>query len=119
MSTKAKIIIKYDEDVLCFYRNTDGYPDGTLPTLQKFLNLIKIGKIRDNVFQASGWLIVIGMEEDKKSFSKLMSENDKNDYDSWKVGTYEPINSDYEDVDYVYTIDLKMKEITFFKKWMG
>jgi len=64
MSTRAQIKItdSFGQE-LWFYRHSDGYPDGTLPTLQKFLDWVKAGKIRDNVEQAAGWLILIGAEE--------------------------------------------------------
>jgi len=66
MSTRAGVIIKDGHDELHFYRHSDGYPEGTLPTLEKFLNLVKEGKIRNNVDQAAGWLIIIGAEEYNK-----------------------------------------------------
>lgn len=64
MSTRAGIVL-IDEsgDTLHFYRHSDGYPKGTMPTLRKFLNLVKKGQIRDNVSQAGGWLVLIGAME--------------------------------------------------------
>ena len=83
MSTRANIIIKDEYDKLWFYRHHDGYPSVTLPSLNKFLSWIKEGKIRNNVNQAAGWLILLGAEEygNKGSF-------DENS--DWKVGAYEP-----------------------------
>jgi hypothetical protein len=63
MSTRANIIIKDKYGQLIFYRHSDGYPEGALPTLKKLMSWVKDGKIRDNVDQASGWLILIGAEE--------------------------------------------------------
>ena len=63
MSTRANIIIKDEHSQLIFYRHSDGYPEGALPTLNKFMDWVKAGKIRDNVDQASGWLILIGAQE--------------------------------------------------------
>lgn len=51
MSTRANIIVKDKHDTLWFYRHSDGYPEGTLPSLNKFLDMVKSGKIRDNVGQ--------------------------------------------------------------------
>lgn len=65
MSTRANIIITDGQDKLFFYRHSDGYPSGTLPTLNLFLEWVKVGKIRDNVQQAAGWLILIGANEYK------------------------------------------------------
>ena len=63
MSTRAGIIIKDGHSEQHFYRHSDGYPEGTKPTLEKFLQYVKDGKIRDNTSQAAGWLIIIGAEE--------------------------------------------------------
>jgi hypothetical protein len=64
MSTRAGIVlIDENGDTIHFYRHSDGYPKGTLPTLRKFLNLVKRKQIRDNVNQASGWLVLIGAME--------------------------------------------------------
>ena len=46
MSTRANIIIRDDVNKLFFYRHSDGYPEGTLPTLKQFTGLISSGKIR-------------------------------------------------------------------------
>ena len=60
MSTRANIVIKDEYSELWFYRHSDGYPEGTLPTLTEFLDAVKAGLIRNNVSQAAGWLIIIG-----------------------------------------------------------
>ena len=101
MSTRANILIKDSfGDELQFYRHSDGYPEGTMPTLEKFLDLIKSGKIRNNVNQAAGWLIVIGHEEYKQTRKQWPSS-------AWKVGAYEPTTGEHGDIDYLYTIDLE------------
>jgi len=122
MSTRANIIIKDEYEELIFYRHSDGYPEGTMPTLKKFLNLVKSGKIRDDASQAAGWLIIIGHEEYLKDFrgetkpfgTKLFnSENDR--LSDWKVGAYEPTSQIHGDIEYLYTVDLEKKEITYKK----
>lgn len=105
MSTRANIIIKDKWDELWFYRHSDGYPEGTLPTLNKFLKMVTEGKIRDNLTQAAGWLIVIGHEEYAKSREKYPSLS------GWKVGAYEPTTAQHGDIEFLYTVDLTKKTI--------
>lgn len=102
MSTRCQIIIKDEEDELWFYRHSDGYPSGTLPTLEKFMTWVKEGKIRDNVEQASGWLIIIGSRE-LRDLLKGLPDN----YMDWKVGAYEPsVPYEHGDIEYLYELDL-------------
>lgn len=115
MSTRANIRIKDKHTEVWFYRHSDGYPEGTLPTLNKFLDLVKSNKIRDNVSQASGWLVLIGAEEYKQSLEKL-NNSEVGGY-NWKVGAYEPTDKLHIGVDFVYTVDLDKKEITFKSEW--
>lgn len=107
MSTRANIVLKDGEDKLWFYRHSDGYPEGTMPTLNKFLNLIKEKKIRDDISQASGWLIIIGAEENHTPSTDQL----RNDGYDWKVGAYEPTTGQHGDIDYLYTVDLEKKTI--------
>ena len=95
MSTRANIVLKDTHgEQLWFYRHSDGYPAGTMPTLKKFIQLVLDGKIRDNASQAGGWLVIIGHEEYKKYRS------------DWKVGAYEPTTGKHGDIEYLYTISL-------------
>lgn len=98
MSTRANIVIKDAHEKLWFYRHSDGYPEGTMPTLEKFLQYVKDGKIRNNVGQAAGWLIIIGHNE--------YETPDTPDKD-WKVGAYEPTTGQHCDIEYLYTVDLQ------------
>lgn len=125
MSTRAqiKIIDEYGQE-LWFYRHSDGYPEGTMPTLQKFIDWVRAGKIRDNVEQAAGWLILIGAEEYNKTMvvvngsyervlkTTLTSPSDDN-LSGWKCGAYEPCACrDYHgDIEYFYTVSLAKKTI--------
>ena len=131
MSTRANVIIKdsFGQDII-FYRHSDGYPEGTEPTLKKFLQLVKDGTIRDNVSQASGWLVIIGHEEyrgkqlkfdcsgEKFKHSEVVIPLGLESFDhvdagmSWKVGSYEPTTYISEDAEYLYTIDLEKKTLT-------
>ncbi len=109
MSTRANIIIKDEYGEVIFYRHSDGYPEGTLPTLREFLSLVKSGKIRNNVSQASGWLILIGAKE----YGVLREDftPEYKDMMEWKVGAYEPTTQIHGDIEYLYTIDLTEESI--------
>ena len=109
MGTRAQIIIKDSCEEVWFYRHSDGYPEGTLPTLEKFLDWVKSGRIRDNASQAAGWLVIIGHNE-----YQISDEPDAEDkIYGWKVSAYEPCSNQlHSDIDYLYTIDLEAKTIT-------
>ena len=49
MSTRANIVLVDDTDRLYFYRHSDGYPEGTMPSLELFIDAVRQGKIRDNL----------------------------------------------------------------------
>lgn len=125
MSTRANIIIKDKWSKLCFYRHSDGYPEGTLPTLEKFIQLVKDGKIKDNVSQSAGWLIIIGAVEYQCLNSGLFPETNKRPWEietdklveaidpkDWKVGAYEPTDGIHGDIEHLYVIDLETKTIS-------
>ena len=123
MSTRANIVIKDKCDSLWFYRHSDGYPDGTMPTLEKFLEWVTSGKIRDNVGQASGWLILIGTKEYNTKYdveahkeieipAEELLEPGEDSISGWKCGAYEPTTGQHEDIQFLYTVDLDKKEIT-------
>jgi len=108
MSTRANILITDSNGgKLWFYRHSDGYPDGTLPTLNKFLDMVKSGAIRNNVGQAAGWLIIIGRDEYVSDAEGQLA----NALTSWKVGAYEPTTGKHGDIEYLYTINLEKKTI--------
>jgi hypothetical protein len=121
MSTRANIIIKDGSGrQLIFYRHSDGYPEGALPTLKKFMSWVKDEKIRDNVDQAAGWLILIGAEEygeiyeggGKYKPKKTLTEPDpNNEFSGWNCGAYEPTTCIHGDIEYLYTLDLDEKTI--------
>jgi len=127
MSTRANIKIVDKYSTLWFYRHSDGYPEGTLPTLEKFLQYVKDGKIRGNCSQGAGWLIIIGAEEYKNyqipregaRWSDLSSVEAKKwegkiptEPRNWKVGAYEPTSGQHGDIEFLYTIDLEKMTIT-------
>jgi hypothetical protein len=116
MSTRCNIKVADGYDTLWFYRHSDGYPEGALPTLKKFMGWVKDGLIRENVGQASGWLIVIGHKEyseyEGNGYTDLPS---KESGSGWKVGAYEPTTGEHGDIEYLYELDLRKKKITVLK----
>lgn len=129
MSTRANIVIKEGNQKLFFYRHSDGYPEGAMPTLSIFMDWLKSGKIRTDVQQGSGWLILLGaMEyntlpkfeiekpwrEGAKGYGKVESIQAPED---WKCGAYEPTTGIHGDIEFLYVIDLAKKEISCFRDW--
>jgi hypothetical protein len=124
MSTRCQILIKDDYgDGILFYRHSDGYPDGAMPTLQKFMDWIRRGIIRDNAEQAAGWLVLIGAKEYDKKYVDFDSVPKKNLFEpdtddagmGWKCGAYEPAKSRHGDIEYLYILDLNAKTITCYE----
>ena len=119
MSTRCQILIKDGEgDELLFYRHSDGYPEGTMPTLQEFMKWVRQGFIRDNVEQSTGWLILIGTREINSESSKPVPSLKPNPEDKmygWKCGIYEPSLERHGDISYLYILDLEYKTITCYK----
>ena len=107
MSTRANIKVQDATGELWFYRHSDGYPAVATQTLNKFMTLLNEGKIRDNLTQASGWLIRLGASE--YDVPELPDELDTG-Y-SWKVGSIEPTTGQHGDIEYLYTIDLPSKTL--------
>jgi hypothetical protein len=63
MSTRSQIIIKDGYTEQWFYRHSDGYPQENMPELYKFMSWVNEGKIRNNVEQSCGWLVLLGAKE--------------------------------------------------------
>lgn len=110
MSTSASIKITDECEDLYFYRHCDGYPEGVLPTLNKFLDWVKEGRIRDIAGQAAPWLIIIGAREFHGSIHEEPLEPDLY---SWKVGSYELAGPEImqDACDYHYVVNIKTQEI--------
>lgn len=146
MSTRANVVITDSfKTELWFYRHSDGYPEGTLPTLKKFCKWVHEGKIRDNANQSAGWLIIIGADEYKeyhiikhdifaanynhdefeaKKEKKLKKWEGKipnsplntdNICSDWKVGAYEPTFKRHGDIEYLYVIHLAGKKMYIYE----
>ena len=106
MATRCNIVVSdaYGKE-LWYYRHYDGYPDSVIPSLEPLMKALREGKVRDNVGQFSGWLIVIG----NKEYNKTRSIN------GWKCGAYEPTTGQHGDIDYLYHINLKTKMLNYKK----
>jgi len=128
MSTRCNVVLKDNDDTLWFYRHSDGYPAVAAESLKKFLGWVISGKVRDNVSQAGGWLVLLGAveyqtltkdlfpqggivsyERDRKKVDKAVDKFEPSD---WKCGAYEPTVGKHGDIEYLYTIDLWAKTLT-------
>lgn len=130
MSTRANIKIidsSPPNDALWFCRHNDGYPEGVKDTLSKFMMWLRTEVIRDNVSQAAGWLIALGIEEKKelRKATKRMRLNsspfkpDDDPMTGWKVGMYEPSTGRHGDIDYLYVIDVHEKTLRAYNTPTG
>lgn len=126
MSTRANIVIKEGTQKLFFYRHSDGYPEGTLPTLRIFHKWMIEDKIRNDIQQGSGWLILLGAMEyatipefkkDKTKYGFEVDVNTISDPNDWKVGAYEPTTNIHGDIEYLYVIDMRTKTIECYEDW--
>ena len=111
MSTRSTIIVTDNSETLYFYRHSDGYPKSVMPILNKLIDQVKSGKLRDNTSQFSGWLIIEGQKE-MDNMNKLFSKDVISTMD-WKSSTIEPIGYVYEDSEYIYTVDLENKTVKY------
>jgi hypothetical protein len=140
MSTRANVILKetYKDsfgneksEELFFYRHSDGYPEVTLQSLNIFMDWLKTKKIRNNLAQSAGWLVILGAIEynsvpkfktEEPAFKGAKGYGDittiempEDDGSTWKVGAYEPTTSIHGDIEYLYTINLTTKTLTYKK----
>ncbi|KKN78834.1 hypothetical protein LCGC14_0346060 [marine sediment metagenome] len=126
MSTRSQIVIKgcFDDEIV-FYRHCDGYPEVSMAPLQKLMDWMRRGIIRDNAEQAAGWLILIGAIEYATIPEYELEPNDKawkryglietiKDPTDWKCGAYEPATCRHGDIEFLYILDLKEKTISCY-----
>ena len=112
MSTRAQIIVKDRYSEVWFYRHSDGYREGVKPTLDKFCGWLREHSIRNNVSQAAGWLVALGMKEyqDEKTAEQLL-EPMRSDSMGWKVGAYEPCAPQvHGDIEHLWVVDVEKAE---------
>jgi len=110
MSTRAVIVLRdYSQHELRFYKHGDGGPSDTLPTLEKFLDWVETRRIRSNLQQAAGWLVILGNTE----LGGFREPNPDDKFMGWKASIFEPM-PDYDsgdDARFQYIIDLEKKTI--------
>jgi hypothetical protein len=83
------------------------------------MDWVKEGRIRDNVGQAAGWLILIGAQEydtvyisgGERRKKTTLTEPSIGGITGWQAGAYEPTTCIHGDIEYLYTLDLKAKTI--------
>ena len=118
MSTRCHVVLcdKMGERIM-FYRHCDGYPEGVKKTLDKFCEWKKEDRIREDAMQASGWLVLLGMQEyGDGGFSALDRTKPLETFTptgesfGWKIGAYEPCSKYYEDAEYVHIVDMNKGE---------
>lgn len=122
MSTRANILLKDEHNDLWFYRHSDGYPSVTAENLKTFVDWNLKGLVRNNLTQASGWLIVLGnnelneyVENSDSPYANHESYGGGSEphggFMGWKVGAYEPTTGKHVDIAFLYIIDMKNKTI--------
>lgn len=130
MSTRANIILTESysyrarngrkvakTEKLYLYRHSDGYPEGVMPTLGKFIDWLKRGKIARSIQQGAGWLIMLGACE-YNTIPRYEIREGYGDPDTiadplnWKVGAYEITNGIHGDIEFLYTVDLTSCALT-------
>lgn len=128
MSTRANIVL-YEvyggrKSELLFYRHSDGYPKGTMPTLEILSRWIKQKAVRNDLLQVAGWLIIIGAMEyntipDFKTETIEIGGRKYEDTDistiqppkDWKCGAYQPTTTIHGDIEWIYRINVQTGEI--------
>ena len=132
MSTRSQVIIKDQDSEQWFYRHSDGYPEGNMPILRKFIQLVRDGKIRNNVSQGSGWLTVLGMIEYQSMNPAWFPEFGQDSWKvkdsqvgqilatleptNWKQGSYEPEGPGrHGDIEFIYIVDMNAGTVTGYE----
>lgn len=118
MSTRAQIIVKDSYSEVWFYRHSDGYEDGVKPTLDKFCEWLKDGRIRKCADQAAGWLVMLGAKEYRRVYevadktdTELLEPCPRDRSGGWKVGAYEPCAPVvHGDVEHIWVVDVEKAE---------
>ena len=102
MSTRCAVALVDQYTTVLFYRHSDGYPDGVQASLDRFCDLIEKQRIRNNVSQAGGWLVIIGNQEYEVGPEPGHDLN----ISGWKVGAYEPIDHFPWDLEWLHIVDV-------------
>lgn len=109
MSTRASIIIQDEHTKLYFYRHSDGYVECAGVDLLAFVADYTEEKMRLNVGQSAGWLVLRGHKEYNET--PTLAPNKADRFAGWKCGAYEPTSSLHGDVEFVYVINLTKRTL--------
>jgi hypothetical protein len=122
MSTHALITIKDEhKGEIHLYRHMDGYPKGTMPSLEKLMSWVKAGRIPSSeAGSVAGWLLLIGRDEykDRGGCGLEPSTDPTKHFYASEFGSYELVTTKFANmigVDHKYKIDLTDKTITHEK----
>lgn len=108
---------------LIFYRQSDGNPEAIMPVLKVLMKWINEGKIRNNLGQCGGWLIILGAIE-YNAIPKFLFFKEKLGPDElskiplpkiWRCGGFEPAPSISGQIDYLYEININEAKLTVKK----
>ena len=138
MSTRAAIRILDNRYEQWYYCHSPGYPinnnsdnpTGILPDLIKMREWVQQGTIRDNVKQASGWLVRLGVAAliEQQQAERVQGPDEPEILLSqppgpktamnWKASLYEPCSMSEAllDYDWAYWLDLRKPSIAIFSR---
>lgn len=88
-----------------------------MPTLKKFISLMKSGHIRNDLGQCAGWLIFLGAVEYREYNPEIFDAKEPEEImpKDWKIGSIEPTTGIHGDIEFAYVIDLEAKEIEIYE----
>lgn len=94
---------------LWYYRGHDGWPEATMPTLQKLIGWVRDGTLNRLVMDTSGWLILLGIQVAARSRliprPQSIAEIAPETYGKC-VGVIDVTTCRHSDINYLYEIDL-------------
>jgi len=94
---------------LWYYRGHDGWPEATMPSLQRLIGWVRNGTLNRSVLDTSGWLILLGIQVAAKS--RLIPRPQEITRITPKtygrcVGVFDVTTGRHDDIDYLYDVDL-------------
>lgn len=117
MSTRCHIQIKTDAGFYpcMIYKHSDGYPEGVLPFLQAFTTRFAAQRGNDYEYFIAQclrqWAIEQHLKEENDEFYKKSPEYRTNNLlTGWGVCLQ---SKPHGDIDYIYTVDLADKSVTY------
>lgn len=99
---------------LFFYRHSDGHPKGTIPTLKRFIQIMKNGYFENNLSNGADWLIHFGKDDNGPIFPMSYEK-----FGIYKHGVYEPTTEIHGHIDFLYEIDMGTAELVIKRPIYG